>query len=72
MIDIFYYADFYAIGLLLILQTLFIVRAVRAGGVRVGLFFRDFRDGRALFSRRRKYLAHHSRNAGHGRRQAGI
>ena len=34
MIDIFYYADFYAIGLLLILQTLFIVRAVRAGGVR--------------------------------------
>ena len=33
MFDIFYYADFYALGLLSILQTVFIVRAVR-GGVR--------------------------------------
>lgn len=33
MIDIFYYADFYVIGLLFILQTVFIVRVAR-GGVR--------------------------------------
>jgi hypothetical protein len=33
MIDIFYYADFYAIGLLLTFITIFIIRAVR-GGVR--------------------------------------
>jgi hypothetical protein len=33
MVDIFYYADFYAIGLLLILETIFVVRIVR-GGVR--------------------------------------
>ncbi len=33
MIDIFYYADFYSIVLLLVLVTVFVVRAVR-GGVR--------------------------------------
>jgi len=30
--DIFYYADFYALGLLLVFQTIFVIRAVRGGG----------------------------------------
>jgi len=31
MIDIFYYADFYALGLLFVLETVFIVRIARGG-----------------------------------------